>query len=141
MARWVWTMARWVCPLPDGAGSFVRVDGRWHFGRAPLPDGAGSFVRVDGQWPFGCAHLPDGAVDTALGCRLQNAPKFYTKLNLVLVHRTAGQRPRPSQLSLLQMTKTHKNKGQRHALEHFNFLPFSAFWFEKSRILIIFFLI
>ena len=54
------TMACWVCPLPAGAGSFVRVEGQWPFGCAPLPNGAGSFVRVDGQWPFRCTPLPNG---------------------------------------------------------------------------------
>jgi len=55
-------MARWVCPLPAGAGSFVRLDRQWPFGCTSLPDGAGSFV-TEGQWPFGCAPLPDGTVD------------------------------------------------------------------------------
>jgi len=52
-----------------------------------------------------------------LGFRLGNVPTFYTQLNLVLVHRTVGQRPRPSQLSLFQKTKTHTNKGQTPAYE------------------------
>ena len=63
---------------------------------------------------------------TVLGCQLQNMPKFHTQLNLVLVHHTIGQRPRQSQLSLLQKIKTHKNKGQTSAYEALCFdHPFS----------------
>jgi len=81
------TMALWVCP-PARCGGFVCESGRIMALWVCPPARWGGFVCE--SWPFGCAPLPDGAVDTALGCRPRNAPKFYTQLNLVLVHRTVG---------------------------------------------------
>jgi len=40
-----------------------------------LPNGAGSFARVEWQWPFGCAPPPDGAVDRRIGLSTSECTK------------------------------------------------------------------